>query len=372
MTSLESLVSTSPTLPQTQPIFDWIAESPANLILHPPSIPVSNVMMAVLCMKAFEGKTILLMSTDPQAVSNCIGVALPENMFLPYTTNCEMLQSACQCACYIFIDNLTLFRQSHLGDLLSQKTFETKCVMFGTSRPGISDLDLDYVKTTFPDIKIANFVLSDPGPTIVYEICPSLLQLDKPDKQDNQSSELNQIRFQNPKIFQLLLQISLNHNCKHLVFTENSNDLELIETLLTQLKINSSKIERFSPFETQRNTLKIFNQSDVEQQCILLTNTTPIDDVHNVSYLHFLNGINLIQLSAILNRIHRRRLFSLPIQKLTLVFHIAQNEDGSDGDDAKLYRLLTVQILSYQKTFDTIQSKSQMIICSGSVGLCVI
>ena len=396
--------ATSSAPSSSTPIFDWISTAEANLILHPPTLPVSNVMMAVLCMKAFEGKTILLMSTDPQAVSNCIGVTLPENMFLPYTVKSELLQSACQCACYIFIDNLTLFRQSQLGDLLSTKIPETKCVIFATSRPGLTELDLKYVKSTFPDLKIGNFMLADPGPTIEYQICPSLLptppnstptptpptstppnststppnstptppnSTPTPTPPTPTSTSLEQIRFVNPKIFQMILSISLKQNVKHLVFCEQTSDICIIQKLLSDLKICFTKIEHGQTFENHKNSLRIYNQSDVEQQCVLLTNVCPIDDVHNIWCLHVLNGVSSIQLSAILFRIHRRRLFSLPIQKLTVYFHIAQKEDGSDAGDATHYRQLTRKLSDSQAIFDLVQHDSQMIVCSGTIGLCV-
>ena len=328
-----------------KPIFDWIQSSEASLILVTETLPVSNVMMAVLSMKAFEGQTTLLMASDPQSISMSVGVTLPENMFLPYTPNSALLQEACRVPCYIFIDNLTQFRLADLGRLLAGKSPKTKCVIFGTH--GISQDDLDYFRKTFPRSDHVYLPLYDPGPCLDYQIYPCLTPTDK--------------------LLHAILYTSLNQNSKHLIFTQG--DLTPIADLLTKLDIPHLKVQRGDSYETQKTNICLFNQS--EQLSVFLTNMALVDELHNIAHVHFMEGVSHRMLTSLIHRIHFRRLYSLPIQSVSLCFHIAQKSDGTDGDDAAFYRRLSDQIRRETETFKMETETSKWLGCSSELGLSV-
>ena len=177
------------------------------------------------------------------------------------------------------------------------------------------------------------------------------------------------LRSEYPKIFNLLLLISLNQNSKHLIYTRY--DIQFIQNLLNWLKISYCKIESSESFETQKNTIRIFNQSEVEQYCVLLTNSICVDDIHNIEHLHFLEGIDYIQYRSFISRIYLRKLYSLPITTLSIYFHVAQIEDGTIASDGIYYREVTQKIKINKENYDMYVENSHHIICSGSLGLCI-
>ena len=386
-------------------IFDWIQNSDATLILHTITLPVSNIMMSILCMKEFEGKTILLMVSDVQNISDCVGVTLPENMFLSYTVNSSLLKEAVKFPCYIFIDNLTLFRLCDLGTLLKTKSSDTKCVIFSTE--GVSEDDLTYFNKTFPKNNIGYFPLLDSGPKIDYQLCLSNMTdeqtkiylnetakessvkdtniwiksranckwdsmkvnfaLDDLTINENNFSEI--LRTKYPKLFNLILMICLNQNSKHIIYTRYN--LQLLQNVFNWLKISYCKINMDETFETQKNTIRLYNQSEVEQYCVLLTNTICVDDIHNIEHLHFLEGVDYIQYRSFVSRIYLRKLYSLPIKTLSIYFHVAQMYDGTVAADGIYYRKLTEKIKTFTQIYQDNVKRSNIIHCSGSIGLCI-
>lgn len=330
----------------------FIDKTDCTCILYPKTLQVNTILASILCMKSFEGSNILLMLTDSEGLSNCVGVNLPKEIFISYTnltnsTNVttvsneiiKFMKDVLQYPCYIFIDNITLFRQCDLGLLFTEKSNETKIICFGMLTT--PEMDILYLKKHFSKFETRYFTLENTGPKIDYSI------FKEKDDDDN-------------KVLQSF--ICLNSNSKHVIYANKL--FNKLVNIFSTLELPVFVIKQDTSYENMKDIIKKFNQLDVNQACVLLTSKVLLDDIYNIKYVHLVESLTLSTYETLISKIHKRKFYSYSnsLSNISIIFYFSSNDS---------YKHISLQIRNEIDTEKTRILSLKRIYMSPKLGLCL-
>jgi len=308
-----------------------------SIIVYPPSIYKYNVCAYTIIMPCFVGKDILIMSMNKNEINKNLPGKLSETFYITYHINDNLKNALNDDKKILIIDDIKLFRMMEIGSIITNNN-KIKCKLVFIGSLGLISDDIEYIESMVDEkINYYKIPISDIGPIIDYKINIS----------DNINLKIKKL------ITILLLKPGVG---RHIIYTRDPDLLlDLCGDNLKEFKLSYIFITPDNSIEYQQENFKKWSdtvKSDIKYPLIMITSIIPKCNLFNVSDIHFIDQYDYFTYKSFVDRIYLKILYNHPIGKLTVHFHLNNN-------DIDNYKKLKKRLYDEQYTYSNLLTNTK-------------
>lgn len=181
--------------------------------------------------------------------------------------------------------------------------------------------------------------------------------------EEDKMFDVNEFLVDSPKIKDLIAQLHLYPDMKHVIYTryENHYGVKMLYQMLTAIKFKCSSINKDMDQSQQLKVIEDFNKGETSSILILSNHLPKVEGLYNISHIHFLDS-GYDYYHVLMDIIFRFRLYTTFMCNLFVHNYVCQKGGSNSSADTILYEMFVAYQNDILESWERTQKRGYPIV----------